>query len=73
MDVKEVVDAFTVRALSGMDALIANHQAEDDEAILKVLHLTAAQLRQLYGDTVADCATSAIEQWLAMVRQVTPR
>lgn len=57
------VARFEEHALSGIEALIAQHQEEDLDAIKLVLGISAQQLRPEFGDQVADIAFAALIQW----------
>ena len=57
------VARFEEIALTGIDALIAQHEDEDIDTISYVLGVAAQRLRTEFGDLVADTAFGAVIEW----------
>jgi len=64
------VDRFEEIALTGIAALIAQHEADDLDAISHVLGIAAQRLRPEFGDRVADAAFGAVIQWREQADEV---
>jgi len=64
------VGRFEEIALTGIAALIAQHEADDLDAISHVLGIAAQRLRTEFGDRVADAAFGAVIEWREQADEV---
>ena len=67
---QQAVQRFEEIALSGIKALIAQHQADDLDAISQVLGIAAQRLRPEFGDAAANVAWQAVIEWREQADEV---